>query len=299
MRGVALIFLASLILLSTPSLAAEAKSIYIDVDLDPAGTATVSVIMDVNSNEVSVITVPVKDEDALTVYDETGDLDYELKEGKIAVSPRIKKESYSVMVDYLTDSLTSKSEELWTVTYPFPAYDRIGYDGIRHTNIRIKLPEGAYSNSFSDDAIVSVVDNRISLEWSLSELEANTDFYFEAHYTKQTPLDSSRPQNGMTLALLTLFLAVSIFSAVKRQTRRGIPKAKRAALKALADNERLIVETLVKSGSMTQNELVERSNLHKSTISRAIHALESKGMVILVQKGNTNFVELSEAFWRP
>ena len=63
--------------------------------------------------------------------------------------------------------------------------------------------------------------------------------------------------------------------------------------KTLKDEERSIYETILDSGGMIfQSELVEKLGLSKSSVSRSLDLLESKGLVERKRRGMANLVLL-------
>lgn len=66
-----------------------------------------------------------------------------------------------------------------------------------------------------------------------------------------------------------------------------------AILNTLKDNERKIVEVLINHGEMTQAELAARVNIPKSTLSRMLKDLETRGIIIRYDSGMTKTVKLN------
>ena len=63
--------------------------------------------------------------------------------------------------------------------------------------------------------------------------------------------------------------------------------------KKLTDNEQRIYETIIKAdGIITQSELVEKTQLPKSNVSRALDLLESKDLVERKRRGMGNMILL-------
>ncbi|WP_052302944.1 helix-turn-helix transcriptional regulator [Archaeoglobus veneficus] len=63
-------------------------------------------------------------------------------------------------------------------------------------------------------------------------------------------------------------------------------------LKTLKENERKIVEALINYGEMTQAELAVRTGIPKSTLSRILQDLETRGIIIRYNSGMTKTVKL-------
>lgn len=64
-------------------------------------------------------------------------------------------------------------------------------------------------------------------------------------------------------------------------------------LKVLPQDERVILELLLKEGRMDQTHIVAESSLSKVKVSRTISKLEQRGVVIKKPLGNTNLIKLT------
>jgi uncharacterized membrane protein len=63
-------------------------------------------------------------------------------------------------------------------------------------------------------------------------------------------------------------------------------------LKILPEDERVIVEILVKEKRMEQNLLVAESGLSKVKVSRTLSKLEQRNLIEKKPMGNTNLIKL-------
>lgn len=100
--------------------------------------------------------------------------------------------------------------------------------------------------------------------------------------------------SGMYLLFLDSRLALEVIEA--RLPEALVEQRKkdwRKTAKILKDDERRIYEEILKSdGAILQSELVEKTGLSKSTVSRCLDILESKGMVERRRRGMANMVLL-------
>ncbi|MFO7967916.1 MAG: winged helix-turn-helix transcriptional regulator [Archaeoglobaceae archaeon] len=67
-------------------------------------------------------------------------------------------------------------------------------------------------------------------------------------------------------------------------------------LRFFSENERIVLECLIRENVMTQNELVAKTELSPATISRIIGKLERKGIIIRYRNGVAKKVELRDEF---
>ena len=67
-------------------------------------------------------------------------------------------------------------------------------------------------------------------------------------------------------------------------------------LKILKGKEKKVVKELLKTGKMNQAELSACTNIPKSTLSRVLSDLESRGLVIRYEYGMSKMVKLSDEF---
>ncbi len=100
------------------------------------------------------------------------------------------------------------------------------------------------------------------------------------------------------LLFLTIFLL--IFGVVKDFVddlfKSNPSDSHKIVLKSLKENERKIVEILLKHGEMTQAELAARTGIPKSTLSRTLQDLEKRGIIIRYENGMSKIVKLSNSF---
>lgn len=80
----------------------------------------------------------------------------------------------------------------------------------------------------------------------------------------------------------------------KYKKKRGLKKAVQPILGLLKKKERLVVQKLVESKSLTQAQLSKKLDLNRVQVSRVLQKLEDKNFIKKTKKGKTNKIELSD-----
>lgn len=69
-------------------------------------------------------------------------------------------------------------------------------------------------------------------------------------------------------------------------------------LKIFNENERRVLEVLMKSNDISQNEIAAKTGLSSPTISRILNKLENKGIIVRYRDGMSKKVKLKDDFFR-
>ena len=69
-------------------------------------------------------------------------------------------------------------------------------------------------------------------------------------------------------------------------------------LKTLKGKEQMIINELVNTGEINQSELASRTKIPSSTLSRTLHDLEQRGLIIRYYNGMSKMVKLADSFKR-
>ena len=69
-------------------------------------------------------------------------------------------------------------------------------------------------------------------------------------------------------------------------------------LKTLKGKEQMIINELIKTGEINQSELSSRTKIPSSTLSRTLHDLEQKGLIVRYHNGMSKMVKLADSFKR-
>ncbi|MEA1894538.1 MAG: MarR family transcriptional regulator [Euryarchaeota archaeon] len=69
-------------------------------------------------------------------------------------------------------------------------------------------------------------------------------------------------------------------------------------LKILKGKEQMIINELAKTGAINQSELSSRTKIPSSTLSRTLHDLEQRGLIIRYYNGMSKMVKLNDSLAR-
>lgn len=69
-------------------------------------------------------------------------------------------------------------------------------------------------------------------------------------------------------------------------------------LKTLKGKEQIIINELIKTGGINQSELSSRTKIPSSTLSRTLHNLEQRGLIIRYYNGMSKMVKLNDSVVR-
>jgi len=69
-------------------------------------------------------------------------------------------------------------------------------------------------------------------------------------------------------------------------------------LKILKGKEQTIINELTKTGAINQSELSSRTKIPSSTLSRTLHDLEQRGLIVRYYNGMSKMVKLNDSLAR-
>jgi uncharacterized membrane protein len=219
----------------------------------------------------------------------------------------------------VTDSLTSKNADTWTLNFSLDGY-------YSDYSVTFYLPPGSQITKFDiqpqlnyqvqvkeDSLILSVHGYRIISPW------IKVDY-------KLPPADVQGQQNSQitsaaSILLILLFVAGSIFASYRYKRNKGtathlnnesidpntekIPKRveiritgeMQKVIDTLSDKEKAIILLLLRNGgSATQADIRYEVEIPKSSLTGIINALKRKNIIKKRKYGRTNIIELSEWF---
>lgn len=71
-----------------------------------------------------------------------------------------------------------------------------------------------------------------------------------------------------------------------------------AILKTLKGKEQMILNELINTGAINQSELSSRTKIPSSTLSRTLHDLEQRGLIVRYYNGMSKMVKLNDSLAR-
>ena len=300
------IIILALILFSSIAYAQTTDLAIIKINVDQSGNSSVQHLLVVDSQEPTALEFAVFDDKNLRVYDSSAELEYTIENGKIKVMQREFVQNYSLTIEYTSSKFTSKQGENWF-------FDLI-ISSLQAQNIQVdlSLPENARLLSNNPNAIVFFENQKLNLNWELSQNQATQlSASYSLDNTQGTPNYSYLIfviASLIVIAVVTYFLfvkkprkiehekTVQVQESQKTEEKNGFSEKQKDTLKLLTENESRVMLELSKEDSITQRALLVRTGLPKSTLSRTIKKLELKGLVKSLEIGNTNRIELTEEF---
>lgn len=209
-------------------------------------------------------------------------LPYQLKEDGIAINKAIPaNSSFEFSMNFQTSSLITKiSENEFLFSYTSP---KMTADDFK---LKIALPEEAFISDkggllVSRPVFISTDGKRIFLEWSkgLSEEEFTT---FVQYKTK-----AEYPFSVFWIVLV-VFLSTGLLAGYKLKKFKKTKFIKQV----LPEDEKTIVDEILKKKEVMQDELRKTTNFSKTKISKLVRNLEMKGIVEKTPYKKTNKIKI-------
>lgn len=254
------------------SQATQAEPI-VRIDVYPNGAAHVTMrLSDVKSEKACLELIGAPEVDQVIVYDENYiPLPYNISPSTIRIYPL---GSQQVNVEYVTYSLCSMAGGIWSISISSP------YD------FELTLPEEAeVVNLNVAPKTLRVQDGKMTLSFSRGSIQV--EYIIPASIPSKPPSIAEIPSwnlwNLVPIGVVVLIVFVSAIAFLKRRK------------KTLSGVEAAIVSYLKgRGGTAFQDEIVRELSLPKSTLSRAISSLKSKGIVEVKKVSRRNYVVLKQ-----
>lgn len=296
--------------------AAQIDFALVRATVDERGEALVSHLVSYDSRDGKQVSFRVLDNKNLKVFDSSGPVEFEEKGLTVSFFPKNFVENYGATIEYGTSILTSKQNGDWKFEMqlnPLNEFNELKFE--------LSLPKNAVLSSHSPQGLVFAGEQKLEIEWKFEEttgeqVALSAEYFFS---------ENNQTETGQNPALLLLVGVLVVLTAggagyfyySKQKSKEAkafepetVPKKdlfearagqelserQKDLLKILSENEEKIVKELLKEDHIIQRNLLVRTGLPKSTLSRAIKKLEVKGIVKVNTVGNTNRVELSEEF---
>jgi uncharacterized membrane protein len=314
-KKTALALFAFLILASALAGAQGIESL--EVFVDPTGyVKVVEIAVLDNYSVVNVIPLLTKDVDALTVLDENGSpVFYNLNGSSLEVIGN----STMVNITYYTASLTSKSGEVWTVSFKsdVPAKVVLPQGAVivdlsdiplKITNEYLVMPPGNVSVSY---ILPPPTKTKTSTSTSASTSTPRNTASSSESSSSPAPSPSSQSAGLSTgfkilMALLVLVALLGVLwylkgrgggsSATQSDARQ---KMSREELERMLDSMNLndeeksaLLYIYDRGGKAKQSDVRAELGIPKTTAWRMFQRLEKQGLVRVYKKGRENWVEL-------
>ena len=117
-------------------LANDIQSFNTEIDVYNDGVAKVvnKLVLD-TSDTNQLLLIPVYSPESIIVTDGDGELKFAVVETNVLIKPRKNIENYEIKLQYLTNALTSKVEDSWSLKYEIPGYSLLKYNHIKEDGI--------------------------------------------------------------------------------------------------------------------------------------------------------------------
>lgn len=287
------------LLVTDPSIAYEIKIFNTEIEVYNDGVSKVinDIIID-TTNIKETFSIPAYSPESVIVRDDKGELKFATLGTNIIIEPRARTEDYKITIQYLTNTLTSKNGDGWSLSYLIPAYKKIKAEKINSAGLILSLPNTATINSFSDNGIIFTENSNLKIGWKLS-LDENKDTTIQAEYHNKI----NRKVDYIKIAfysLLSIILMVALVFCIRygycKITKR-LTKGKKDILKTLDSREKDVINLLLENNNQVyQSKIQKDTSISKATLSRIIKRLESRNIIEVRPSGNTNLIIVQDWF---
>ena len=288
------IIICIIFLLSPSIFAYEIQSFNTEIEVYNDGVSKIvnDLILD-TTNIKEAFSIPAYSPESVIVRDDKGELKFATLGTNIIIEPRARTEEYKVTIQYLTNTLTSKNGDGWSLSYLIPAYKKINSAGLI-----LSFPNTATINSFSDGGIIFTENSNLKIGWKLS-LDENKDTTIQAKYHNKI----NRKVDYIKIAfysLLSIILIVALVLCIKHgycKITKRLTKGKKDIMKTLDSREKDVINLLLKNNNqLYQSKIQKDTSISKATLSRIIKRLESRNIIEVRPSGNTNLIIVLDWF---
>jgi uncharacterized membrane protein len=150
-------------------------------------------------------------------------------------------------------------------------------------------------------ATITQTEDSKNLIWAISGEDNITVTYSIGDGVVPVSAPAPTASDDSILNIIIIILVVVViglfFLMYKKGVHKGPSSGAKNVINTLTDNERAVVDTLLKKGGgMRRNELERASGLSKSSLSVALMNLESRKVVEIDRSRNVHYVSLTQWF---
>lgn len=230
------------------------------------------------------------DAGSINVEDHYGELDFSLnKKTEFAElvyrfkNPLEVGEERLVIIEYTTQQvLSKKNSEYEFVMISIPPSDL----EIEHT---LEIPKGYGLSSkgvISPDAVVSYGTDKTSVVWKVNA-KKDKKIIFLARFNEAESKNWWLMVVGVLAAVVLGFGLGLVFQKGKKAIDK---KRKLDSVKILTEEDRRLLEDIIESPGINQNEFIEKYNLSKASLSKRVTNLVGRGLLIKKKRGRKNYL---------
>lgn len=263
----------------------------VEIDLTASGLSNEKIQLEVSnlgSTIDNIAYASLTPPENIKIYDENGELPYNLTkngEYQIIVWKIIPPNSVQkINIQFDTKGLIEQAEKKYIFSF--------NYNPLVETKkfqMNLKLPQGfilsGIAQSVSPDPSNMKTDGKsIILSWGYEKLD--TEFasivVYERGYTKESP-------NYLIYgSLVAIIVIISLIAIYYRKEKMDV------AMMTLTEEEKMIVDQILKDKEVMQKRLVQDTGFSKVKISKLVRRLEEKGIVEKIPWMKTNKLILSK-----
>jgi uncharacterized membrane protein len=241
----------------------------------------------------AVFTLPL-DASSVRVEDSYGPLQFSTHASadtvKLAYSfslPIKPGESRLVIIEYSTQGVVRQKNSDWEFLMVFNPTSPLS---VEHT---LELPSGytiIEGSGFvvSPQATIEGSEGTTRVVWK-AESKATEPIVFIARFTK-TATDISMWLVGLAVALL---LAGALFLMIVKKSVRVVRKIQQLdTIKVVKDEDRKILEMVIRNPGIKQNEVQDALNWSKASVSKRVTNMIGQGLLVKKKRGKRNYLYL-------
>jgi len=263
----------------------------IEISLTPSGLTSEKIQLeimnsgnDLNNIAYSSLTLP----ENIRVYDENGNLPFNLtknEENNIVIWKNIPGNSKAkINIEFDTKGLVEQAQNKYIFSFHY-----IPLVQTENFEMDLTLPQGFILSSIAqsvspDPSKMSTDGKNIILTWNYEKLDKEfaAIVVYERGFTKESP---NYFIYGLFAVIAIVLASVALFY---RKEKIDV------AMMTLSEEEKMIVDRILKNKEVMQKKLVQETGFSKVKISKLVRRLEEKGIVEKIPWMKTNKLMLSK-----
>jgi uncharacterized membrane protein len=278
--------LLSLVLLAVLTISSSADNVNTLVEVYPDGSTAITQNLVINSLNINKgFYFPAISPEMTEVTDSNGKVKFAVVNDSFLIQPRERSGTYSLKINYLTNSLTKKDKNTW----------ELNYHTTYKTPIIFSFPESTKLIESSTNSVIYSEDDQIKLGWKLTK-----DSSVKIVYESNLMLPHQDYYKTALYVLSTIILLILLVYCVKRgycKLAKRLSLGKKDILKTLDKKEKEVVNLLINNKNQAYQSMIQKeTGISKATLSRTIKRLENKNLIEIRSSGNTNLIILNEWF---
>ncbi len=199
----------------------------------------------------------------------------------------------NVNISLYTDELVKSRNGVRYLNFEMPINNPIN-----KTNVKIELPSGFVivdeekladiniKPFYPENGKTETTGRTISIVWEISKPDLGKNLRFYVYYEQ-----ASRMNIALWSFLILLLFGVIIIAVLRR---RAGPEV---ILAALSEDEKLIMEIILKKKTLYQKDIVNETGFSKAKVSRILKSFEERGLIKRERRGRKSKIKLVKFRW--